>query len=177
MNRRCVIIFLVTWHAIFAILQATPLESEARAANDGSLVGPAAASAEAAAVLDRGAAGPPSADSAPTNGGGSFIMNKEIIADQDQGQEQPSRMVGRATADGGSGVVGAAVKRSGGLSTMGTTAGLASNKTKHALLQQGTLTSAFDALLRAPDGAAAGDKRGERSQVSVKSSFFPKNSF
>ena len=84
-------------------------------------------------------------------------------------------MAGRPTADGGSGVVGAAVKRSDGLTTMGTAAGLVSNKTKHALLQQGTLASAFDALLRAPDGA--GDKRGERSllKIPLKPFFSSKN--
>ena len=50
----------------------------------------------------------------------------------------------------------------GGLATTGTTAALVSSKTKHALPQQDTAASASDALLRAPEGAGAGDKkRGE----------------
>ena len=54
----------------------------------------------------------------------------------------------------------------GGLATTGTTAALVSSKTKHALPQQDTAASASDALLRAPEGAGAGDKK--RGELKVK---------
>ena len=66
---RFVILFLATWYAFYALLQATPLESEARAANDGAPVGPAAALTEDAGGLGRGAA-----ESPPAGSAGSFAF-------------------------------------------------------------------------------------------------------